>query len=47
MAYHWEVPIRLNNARLADSDEVAQAFRYNCAQSSDLKPPCARSLAGR
>lgn len=30
----------------ADSDEVAQAFRFDGAQDSDLKPPMARSLAG-
>ena len=35
------------NALIADSDEVAQAFRYDCAQDSDLKPPSPRSLAGR
>jgi hypothetical protein len=31
----------------ADSDEVAQAFRFDGAQDSDLKPPSSRSLAGR
>jgi len=31
----------------ADSDEVAQAFRFDGAQDSDLKPPSLRSLAGR
>jgi len=30
----------------ADSDEVAQPFRFDGAQDSDLKPPMARSLAG-
>ena len=29
----------------ADSDESAQAFRYDCAQDSDLKPPCPVSLS--
>jgi len=31
----------------ADSDEVAQAFRFDGAQDSDLKAPSLRSLAGR
>jgi hypothetical protein len=30
----------------ADSDEAAQAFRFDGAQCSDLKAPRARSLAG-
>jgi hypothetical protein len=30
----------------ADSDEAAQAFRFDGAQCSDLKPPRAWSLAG-
>jgi hypothetical protein len=31
----------------ADSDEVAQGFRFDGAQNSDLKAPSLRSLAGR
>jgi hypothetical protein len=30
----------------ADSDEVAQAFRFDGAQDSDMMSPRARSLAG-
>ena len=39
----WPLPEDMT----ADSDEVAQAFRFDGAQDSDLKPPSARSLAGR
>jgi hypothetical protein len=31
---------------VADSDEAAQAFRFDGAQCSDLKAPSSRSLAG-
>ena len=47
----WSEPLNINEDHInditADSDEVAQAFRYDCAQNSDLKPPCPRSFAGR
>jgi len=39
--------LALPQAYTADSDEVAQAFRFDGAQDSDLKPPSLRSLAGR
>jgi hypothetical protein len=37
---------RLRRPLSADSGEAAQAFRFDGAQCSDLKPPRARSLAG-